>query len=323
MAHALVQLHLHILHTGAAQQVGRRTHALAARAHRVLGAGDEQHGQSLRHLRRARRRHHLAREVGERGVAADGEHGAAQLVGDVGVHDGRIGADPVVRRARVLDLLGERAHAHAVQKLAAVVGALRLREEARQRVARLRQDEGLLARAADDGRRHVLAVARQVGARDEASHGMAEHDVRGLAGVAGGDGLAQFVDVLDERLLAVDGQAAKLVCAGHALAVADVIGGAHHEALFHEEARELVVAAHMLHHAVDDLNDAARRDTAAAPRALGLPHEAFDGGRSVMRQKADRRDCDRCIHTNPLPRSFQPFYPSAARSEGSGRLKEA
>ena len=146
---------------------------------------------------------------------------------------------------------------------------------------------------------------------------MAEHDVRGLAGVAGGDGLAQFVDVLDERLLAVNGQAAKLVCAGHALAVADVIGGAHHEALFHEEARELVVAAHMLHHAVDDLNDAARRDTTAAPRALGLPHEAFDGGRSVMRQKADRRDCDRCIHIDPLPRSFALLYPHANRKRGS------
>ena len=147
-------------------------------------------------------------------------------------------------------------------------------------------------------------MAGQVGAHDEAAHGMAEQDVGRLAGVAGRHRAAQLVDVLDEHVLAaVRGQAPQLGGVGYALAVAHVVARAHHEAAAHEEAGELVVAPQVLGHAVHDLHDAARRGRTGARRALGRPDEAPDLGCAVVGQETDRSSGNRSSHARP-PREF-------------------
>ena len=167
-------------------------------------------------------------------------------------------------------------------------------------------------------------MAGQVGAHDEAAHGMAEQDVGRLAGVAGRHRAAQLVDVLDEHVLAaVRGQAPQLGGVGYALAVAHVVARAHHEAAAHEEAGELVVAPQVLGHAVHDLHDAARRRRTGARRALGRPDEAPDLGCAVVGQETDRSSGNRSSHARPPRELFGGFIipekPRAAGGWADGR----
>ena len=160
-------------------------------------------------------------------------------------------------------------------------------------------------------------MAGQVGAHDEASHGVTEQDIGRLARVAGGHRSAQLVDVLDEHVLAaLRGQAPQLLGAGHALPVAHVVARAHREAAAHQKAREPVVASQVLGHAVHDLHDAARRGRARARRTLGCPDQAPDLGRAVVGPEADRSSGNRSSHVRP-PRescggSIIPEKPRAA-----------
>ena len=83
--------HLHVFHSLAAIQVGSGPHALAARAHRVFGSGDEQQGKRIGHGSRALLACHLLRKVGKGGVPAHREHLARKRVGLVGVYHTRVG----------------------------------------------------------------------------------------------------------------------------------------------------------------------------------------------------------------------------------------
>ena len=105
-------------------------------------------------------------------------------------------------------------------------------------------------------------MAGQVRARDEASHGMPEDEVGRLAREAGAHRFPHLVNVLDEGVLpAVEGHVPQIHRVGDRAAVPDVVVGAHREAGAYEETSEILVAADMLGHAVDDLHDCARSGT--------------------------------------------------------------
>ena len=242
-------------------------------AHRVLGAGHEEHGQVLGHLGGAGRRGDLAGEVGQRRIAACGEHRrrTSRLRCRRPRPPGR-SRQPVEGRAGVLDLLGEGAGTHAVEPVAARVLPFGRGDATREEVPRFREGARLVARAAQDGAGKPLSVARQIGAGHETAHGMAEQEIRRLPGVARRHRLAQRVHVVDEDVLAaLYRQASPFLRVGHALAVAHMVVSAHHVALRGQKPREVVVAADVFGHAVDDLNDAhgRRGATARLSRARG------------------------------------------------------
>ena len=85
---------------------------------------------------------------------------------------------------------------------------------------------------------------------------------------------------------------------GRAFAVADVVLAAYGEPVAREEARELVVAPHMLAHAVDDLYDGARRDGRSV-RCGGRPQARADGRRAVLGRIAESGFGDPALHETP------------------------
>ncbi len=115
-----IENNLHIFHALASVQVGGGLHALAARSHRVFGAGDEQQGQRIGHRSRARLTGCFLRKVGKGGVPANREHLPGKGIRLVGVYHARVGAYPVVGSARILDGRGKRADHQGIHCLGAV-----------------------------------------------------------------------------------------------------------------------------------------------------------------------------------------------------------
>ena len=116
---------------------------------------------------------------------------------------------------------------------------------------------------------------------------MAEQEIRRLARVARAHGPTQLVHVLHEHVFAAcKRQVTPLFRRTHALAVPHVIVRAHHVAVRSKEPREIVIAAYMLGHAVNYLDDAFRRRCRRPRlRTLRRPYKPFDLGFSVMRLK--------------------------------------
>ena len=80
------------------------------------------------------------------------------------------------------------------------------------------------------------------------------------------------MNVLDEGVLpAIEGYVSQIHRVGDRAAVPNVVVGAYREAGAHEEASEILVAADVLGHAMDDLHDCARSGTRCAMRGNGLP----------------------------------------------------
>ena len=137
----------------------------------------------------------------------------------------------------------------------------------------------MLARAADDGGGETRGVAREIGAHDEASHRMAEHDVGSLPRIARSDRLAQFVHVVDEHVLAADTRkATPLAGIGDAFPMPHVIVRADDITAAHQITGEFIVALDVLGHAVHDLHDSGRSNAGAF---LGLPRKRSDLGLSI------------------------------------------
>ena len=167
-----------------------------------------------------------------------------------------------------------------------------------------------MARAADDGACEPLAMACDVGARDEAAERVPEEEVGEVCAHARLHEVAQRVHVGDEHVDAgALGQAAvtaglgartvpDLVVAADGEAAAGeearerVVVAADGEAAAGEEARERVVALDVLGHAVGELDGGARR-------ALGQPDPALDLARVVGARERDGFTDDIC-HGNPF-----------------------
>ena len=121
-----------------------------------------------------------------------------------------------------------------------------------------RDGDGDRPRAADDSRRQAASVAREVDARDVAAHGVAEEDVGRVCGNLAADQLPQPVLVLYQGVCAAARRKASVPAWVSGAAVANVVVSADDEPPRAEEARKLVVAAHVLAHAVDHLHHGAR-----------------------------------------------------------------
>ena len=118
-----------------------------------------------------------------------------------------------------------------------------------QQLPQSHQGGALLPSAREDGSVHIPRVADEIGAGEEGTHGVAQEKV-GDAGVLLAHAKAQGVDVLHHQRPAVLGGK---VSPGTALgqAVAQVVLPAYQKTVLGPEAGGLVVAAHVLPHAVD------------------------------------------------------------------------
>ena len=175
----------------------------------------------------------------------------------------------------------------AVQKLAFVVGPAHLDDGAGKHVARRGHDLGLVGRAAEDGTGKPLPEARQVVAQHEGAHGVAEHEIGHLGRHLLAHEQAQRLHIGHERVTAVHRvHAATMGRSGSRVAMAHVVVTAHQVAGSGEAAGEVVVAADMLGHAVDELHYAPGTEGAEAlPRSLGaiLPQGGGQPKHSVHR----------------------------------------
>ena len=272
MAHALVELHLDVFDSRLLEQGGRAFHAAPLVPHRVERAGDEKDRQLGGNRERRIERRDLGSKARERRVGASRERLAAQVVGNVGIDDCGIGGKPVERRARVFDGLRKGPVRKVVEQLAARAFPLLGGDSASKSVSHLRLHDGLVAGAANHGARKAFRMAGQVRPRDEASHGMPEDEVGRLAREAGAHRFSHLVNVLDEGVLpAIERHVPQVHRVDDRAAVSDVVVGAHRKAGTHKEASEILVAADVLGHAVDDLHDCTRSGTRCAMRGNGLP----------------------------------------------------
>ena len=243
---------------GLLEQPGGLAHRPPLLPHRVLGAGDEEHRQVLGNAPDALRRRGFGSQVRKGGVGPGAKRRAGQGIVLVGAHHGGVAGQPVQRGLRVRDGPAEAADDDGFQKRAAEILTAHGPHEPGQKVAHARHRHGHVAGAADNGRAHPAAVAGEEGPRDEASHGVAEHDVGNVGAHLGQGKRAQGLHVCDQMLLGVGAHMPQVGFRGGRATVADVVLGADGEALAHQKAREVVVASDMLLHAVDNLHERPR-----------------------------------------------------------------
>ena len=249
-------------------------HALAAVAHWVHLAGDEQHrdvqihpfqvfglcdeGQSAQHFPEQ----------------ANGGISAAEGVGHVAVHVVLIERQPVEPgavggEALVVGAEGQLIHQGAGLVLAHAVGLF-----GGHRLAPGDDGGGHLAGAHDDRRIHGAGIADQVGAGQEGTHGVAHQEIGDL----GEFRLCQvspLVDVVYHPVPAAPGAEVQPGAAlRHGLAVAQVIMACHGEAPGGEIFRKGLIAQDVLGHAVGNLQN-------SPGLALRQPLHCVDGSLPV------------------------------------------
>ena len=220
--------------------------------------------------------HHLVHEL-----RAGGE--PAQGVLPVAADNGLVPADPVVLADGVFNALQVAAEGHVLQGLAAEFAAVAADLPLGQEAAPPADEARGVSRTGEDAGRKILRIPPQVGPGDEAAHAVSQEDP-GNTGEFLPHPLVQGLLVPDDLLPAVLlREPAQLGVVLHAQTVAKMVVAHGGEAVGREKAREVVVAADMLRHAVHQLHH-------PADRTVGGPQTAVDGVLSAGGGEAEITD---------------------------------
>ena len=182
----------------------------------------------------------------------------AQGIGNIGVHILLIHRQPVVGGAVGLEGLVVSAEGQIRHH---VVGGCRVFpfQHSRQRKATGQGGAALPAGTHQNGGFHGAGIADEIGAAQERTHGVPHQQQRQIGILLLQTGV-QHIDVVHRSVPCVAiAEIHRCAALGQRLAVAQMVVAHHDHAVVVEEPGEIIVAAHILRHAVDDLQYGHRR----------------------------------------------------------------
>ena len=257
MAKSIIDAHGDIVQPGTPVLLRCALDTRTLLTHGVIRPGYEQQRQIAGDLGRAAVVDHGGSEFGEGSIAANREHPATDIVGDVSIDDGIVRRDPIEICLGIRDGFCKGTHAQIIDKAAPVGCTLHVGTQVGNQVAKHRKRQRRLAGSAEHNRSQALGIARDVAADDEAAHRVAEKDIGDVFRVAVADQLPQFMHILDEDILAtLDRHMPQLGVVRNALTVSDVVIGADDVTYTIQVGGEFPVALAIFRRSVCYLDDA-------------------------------------------------------------------
>ena len=271
MAHGRIELYRDILHAGPAEGLGGLLDALPLTAHRVQRTGEEQNRQLLLHPGEILRLLVVGHAAEHLAVELDGGIEAAEGIGHILIHRGRVRGDPVKRRSIGRKSLVVRAEGQLLQQTAGLPLPQMQCLGPTDRPSRGQNRRVLPACAGQNHPGQIVVEGIEIGPHQEGAHTVAQDKVGQIGKRAAGFDVELMHT--PHRSLPAAGQIAQSLAGGHRFPVTGMVLSDDDIAPVGQKTGKAVIAGDMLRHAVDQLHNAdglASRFPLAAVQKLRL-----------------------------------------------------